>query len=979
MPSNPEASRLGELLENDDLPPLMRNTPLGNQIPHDAAHHLTRGADHVGDVLVSKAHTDLAPPVCLAGEVFKDMANPPHDIVERHIFHHLSEVANTLRDAAKEIHSDLRALQQRFFECIARHHHQFNRLQGDYRRRAAFAIDKRQLAKKVARSLNIEHGVFSPLVGHIYFDLSGANDIHSITDITLSDQHRISGERAQLAFAGDKLQLFPRQLNGRESGSVFYFLRNHETETIRFVSLTIANPSFMLPNHPSNNKHFRTIYFVRALQIGLLTAIIGVATLLIPPLAKLEHDIGLDWLMKLRGPLPAPSHVIVAAMDRESSDALGYPNLPRKWSRQRHADLVNTLHELGTPAIAFDVMFDESRSEEDDQAFAEAMRNSGRVILFEKLYTVNKAGIRMEQHIPPLPVLAEAAAATAPFALPKVPARVSRAWLLKEGAGDSVTLPVVMLYQYQQQHYPAFARLLAESLKKLGEPLPSWLSSPMGNPRDAATRVHHLFEQLPELAPQASKLLTTRRSSNVREALRSWLYTHTRPNSIVLNLYGPARSIHTVPYHKLLAPDDELRRELANAAVFVGFSEILQPEQKDGFYTAFTDDGGVDISGVELMATTFANILHREDINALGGMQQLLLLGLFGLTVGGILFLLPGLFAPVGATIAAFGWLQLALYLFGEYQLWLPITTPLLFQLPLGLMLALTAQYLQSHRHRQHLSTRFRQFLPDEVVDSAQHTLEKGELQDGKTTHIACLFTDMQGYTSLAEEQSPEEIHKALNQYFSLLYEPVYQRGGLVTDMAGDSMVAIWHKHDAGTDHLAACDAALHIQSILGDKKHPTRLGLHSGEAYVGTVGSDKHREYRAIGDAVNTASRIQAANKVLGTQILASGNIVQGFKHLHRRYLGSFQLKGKMRPVELFELLPQSRSQSKEQSALHRGFSAALQLWQEQHWEQAAEAFEKLVQQFADGPSKFYAQESWKRHTSRKSSPNTVVDLSDG
>lgn len=760
----------------------------------------------------------------------------------------------------------------------------------------------------------------------------------------------------------------------------------------------------MLPNHPNNNKHFgprnllgslrgslrrkfrgtlrrnlhKTIF--RAFHLGLISALIGILAHLVPPFSHFEHDIGLDWLMQLRGPMPAPSNVIIAAMDRESSDALGYPNLPRKWSRQVHADLINILTKLGTPAIGFDVLFNEPRNPQDDTALAQALSRSGRAILFENLYTINQTGMRIEQLQAPISELSHAARATAPFALPKVPARVSQAWLHKGGAGDSATLPVVMLYLYLHDSYPSFTRLIRERLQPLTSSLPAWLDAPMDNPRETAERVYRLFQQYPSLQQSIGRALNHLPKKAIpatdREAIRSWLYTLAHNNSIVLNLYGPARSIHTVPYHRLLAPDDALKKELKHSAVFLGFSEILQPEQKDGFYTAFTDGSGVDISGVELMATTFANLLHRKAISPLPFWKQLLVVAAFGLVLGSALFLLPGFSIPLVVAFSGGGWLILAMFLFSHFNLWIPLTTPLLIQLPLTLLLALGWRYHVSQQEKQRVTHQFGQFLPTEIVNSAQNNTSDSRIEEGSICQLACLFTDMQGYTGMAEKSTPEKLHASLNKYFAVLYDPVYKRGGLVTDMAGDSMVAVWHKLDPGSNNLAACDAALQIQTLLEEHQYPTRLGLHSGEAFLGIVGSEVHREYRAIGDAVNTAARIQAANKVLGTQILASANIVQGFTQINRRYLGKFLFRGKQHPIELYELHQKSRHTKNTDQRLSTEFGSALKLWQARDWKEAGIYFEVVHKRYDHGPSRFYAMLCEQRRLSRKKNLNGIVVL---
>jgi adenylate cyclase len=144
--------------------------------------------------------------------------------------------------------------------------------------------------------------------------------------------------------------------------------------------------------------------------------------------------------------------VVVVTIDQESSARFGLPNNPRKWPRDLHGRLVDRLKQAGASVIAFDVMFQEPRDPAGDKVFASALRRAGNVVLFEYLKkeilpTGSESGAELiiEQRIPPVTVLADAALAIAPFALPKVPVKVSQVWLFKPEAGDAPTLPMVAL------------------------------------------------------------------------------------------------------------------------------------------------------------------------------------------------------------------------------------------------------------------------------------------------------------------------------------------------------------------------------------------------------------------------------------------------------------------------------------------------------------------------------------------------------
>src|SRR3569623_724329 len=172
--------------------------------------------------------------------------------------------------------------------------------------------------------------------------------------------------------------------------------------------------------------------------ISLLTALLGAVLLILPLGQSAEEYVGLDLLIKQRGARDAPAEAVVIPIEQRAEDALGLPNKPERWPRALHARLVARLHEAGADTIVFDIHFKEPR--DDDGVFAAALRRAGNVVLFAYLDRDNAEPLaQVERLIPPTPALAESAAAIAPFALPKLPERVSRFWSLQESAGGAAS------------------------------------------------------------------------------------------------------------------------------------------------------------------------------------------------------------------------------------------------------------------------------------------------------------------------------------------------------------------------------------------------------------------------------------------------------------------------------------------------------------------------------------------------------------
>ena len=710
---------------------------------------------------------------------------------------------------------------------------------------------------------------------------------------------------------------------------------------------------------------------LKALILGLSTALFGAACSLVPAIGALEQGIGLDWLFRLRGPRPAPPEVVVVNIDQASSRWFGLANEPRKWPRSYHARVVDKLVAAGARVIAFDVIFDEPREEEGDRSFAEALRKAGNVVLFQYLRKetlANRAGpdgagatVEIEGLVPPLAPFAQAAAALAPFPLPKVPAKVSQAWTFKPGAGDVATLPVAVFQLYLHAYWDDLCSLIRRSVlaTSIATLCPDRFGPGYPDAAALASRLRELFQNDPSLEAQVRERLAGNYPEAEARALSRLIALYAGPNNLYLDLYGPPLSIRTIPYYQVIESSGATELDLRGKAVFLGFSEQLQPEQKDGFYTVFSQADGLDVSGVEIAATAFANLLEGRSVRPPPGWANLLIILAWGLAVGVVLRMTPGVGPLIAAVLFAGAGLGLAYLAFSRDGTWLPIVVPLLFQLPFALVGALLWQYLATRQERRMIREAFGYFLPDEVVDELARNVEDMPSK-GKLVYGVCLCTDVEAFTHVSERLPPESLRTLLNRYFDVLFEPVRRHGGIVCDVAGDAMMAAWtaSRNDVSV-RQRACRAALEIHEAVSAFNRslpalplPTRIGLHGGDILLGNVGARHHFEYRAVGDIVNTSSRIEGLNKQLGTRVLATLDVIDGVDDLKVRELGRFRLAGKSTPLAIYEL----RDDDSATKAFDADFAAALHAFQAQRWDDAATRFEELLSQRCDdGPSRFY------------------------
>ncbi len=185
---------------------------------------------------------------------------------------------------------------------------------------------------------------------------------------------------------------------------------------------------------------------------------------------------------------------------------------------------------------------------------------------------------------------------------------------------------------------------------------------------------------------------------------------------------------------------------------------------------------------------------------------------------------------------------------------------------------------------------------------------------------VTALFTDIAGFTSLAEGLPPAEIAALLNDYLGALTEVVFAQGGTLIKIIGDALHVLFGAPADQPDHAAravACALALDARAeavradwvARGVPLGATRIGLHSGPALVGSFGGSGFFDYTAYGDTINTASRLEAANKLLGTRICASATVAAEVPGFLGRPVGRLQLRGRSEPLAAFEPLTAARA----------------------------------------------------------------------
>ena len=529
----------------------------------------------------------------------------------------------------------------------------------------------------------------------------------------------------------------------------------------------------------------------KAIILGLVIGLVG---LLLSPFRfalNLEENTGLGLLFKLRGAQKPSDEVVVVSIEKESSDHLNLPNNPDKWPRSLHARLVDNLVSEGAAAITFDVHFIEPRSPEDDQLFAASLKKAGNVVIGEPLIAkevkLSDSGSSQSQPgvhsivkiVKPIELFATAAVATAPFSLPRIPFKVNQYWGFQTGAGDSPTLPVVTFQLLTLPLYEEFVRLLEKVSPQQAAKLPPDAAAIQAKGVKRLTRdIRGIFESEPLIAENMLQALAASeplsKDGKNNKLLKSLIKMYAAPNSRYVNYYGPPRTITTIPFHQALQLSDgkvgDRQYDLKGKSVFVGLSEALLADRKDSFYTVFSQADGIFISGVEIAATAFSNIIEDTPVKPVGLAIYMLIILLWGILAGiacRLFSLKIGVLSIVGLSIL---YMAVAVILFKVKAIWYPIVIPLFFQAPLAFAGAVGIEY----------SRLFKEFLiklrMEEDLTSAH---------DLQMSMLPATCPEVEGYQIAASSTPAREVGGDFFDFFKIGEGKV---GLIIGDVTGKSV-----------------------------------------------------------------------------------------------------------------------------------------------------------------------------------------------
>src|ERR1700691_4397569 len=708
----------------------------------------------------------------------------------------------------------------------------------------------------------------------------------------------------------------------------------------------------------------------------------------------------LDTRFQFRGRTRTDPRIIIVDVDQESQEQLGRWPFPRI----HFAHLLDALREDGARVVAFDISFskpdqtvlplqelsgelaaeqkkghavgpailstiaNKERQYNYDQQVAAAIERFGNVVLGSYfLYTkADLAGVSSQ-------ALDEYANQIAYFPFPQVRP-------LRSPGGEQARVRVIQLYDdltFVPRVAEANTAISTEAVaakKGVGffnvfldadsvvRHVP--LAIPYGRDPDRAN-----WDFYASLEVQALRLylgltdeqvaLTYGGGGIVGVEFGKQVFVHTDEISrLLVNYHGPAR---TYPYVSFA--NAALKKFPAGTfkdkIVLVGASATGIGDLRA------TPFGGLDFPGTEIHANVIDNILNQQFI-VHRGLQALTDVGfilLFGIPLGIWLAVVQPRWMILGLAVG-FPFIGIVYWAF-LHGWWLNFIVSGGFVLIPNVSLVALYRVLIEEQEKRKVRGAFQQYVSPEVI---RRVLSDPGLVTPRKTEITVLFSDVRGFTTISESLDAQDLARLLNGYLTEMTRIIFKHQGTLDKYIGDAVMAIWGAPFTEPKHgERCCEAALSMLSRLSELQQgwlseglpamEIGIGINTGIASVGNMGSSLRYGYTAMGDAVNLASRLEGLNKEYGTSILISESTRADVTNdqIIIREIDVIRVKGKNQPVTIFEILSRQAA-ANDGKALVEIFGQGREAYKTRNWRAAKAAFEEVLRRWPDdGPSRVF------------------------
>lgn len=623
---------------------------------------------------------------------------------------------------------------------------------------------------------------------------------------------------------------------------------NHDTNVQ--VSKSKSESKITLPGGILKNKFFVPFLLVILLQLLVMLGIFSR-----PEMALYD-----SWF-RLRGYQNPGEQVVVIAIDETSIEKIGPPS----WPRTVHAELLKKLEPA--KVVAFDMTFGAEKDPVEDQLFAEAITEHGGVILASKFsFETDENGEVIQVFEPPLMSLMQGAAGLGFVNTPTDPDQVVR------------RITTVDVNTFEGVPFPSLglaAALEAEDLSPLD------------------------LELTPQYLKCGEKQIPL-----------------GKDNKALPKFWGPSQTFKTISYA------DVIRSEIPasyfkDKIVLVGSTT---QEEHDTYPTPFTTSnmvksGAPPTPGVEIHAAVVNSFMNNTWYKEVGPIINFLFL-LIVIILTALAVVGRGPLRGFIGTLVMLVLTTVTVYLFWNARLWLNFAAPLL-----AIILTYTGvtawDFIVAEMGRRKTRATFSRYVSPEVVDELMNNPDDISL-GGKKQVVTIMFADIRGFTAYSENKDPEDVIARLNEYLTVMTESIFKHGGTLDKYLGDGLMAFFGAPVYYEDHVErAVTTAIEIQEEVEKLNHKWALegavplkvavGINTGPAVVGNVGSPERMDYTLIGEDVNLASRVEALSKLFETLIVVSDrsyNLLPVGELKDSLYLlGAELVKGFTEPISCYSI----------------------------------------------------------------------------
>lgn len=688
----------------------------------------------------------------------------------------------------------------------------------------------------------------------------------------------------------------------------------------------------------------------------------------------------IDLRFKSRGQIAPRSDIVLAVIDERSLAKEG----KWVWPRAKLARLVDILSEAGARVIAFDIGFLEA--DETDKSLAKALS-----MLQKRLEAEGRAMPGLETQLKEIQALSANDQLLAD-AIARAKAKVVLGYFFQITDKEAGHISAEKLESHRENvsnsRYDLVQYLSAEAQNA---PLQT-ASAPQSNiPLIAKTADYSgYFNMFPDPDGAIRRIPAVLRFGDslyaplALKTVSAWLDTpltariaaygvagleagkHQIPvdeaGQLMINYLGEEGRFHQVSITDILSGKAG-RRQFKEKIVMIGATAVAIYDMRvTPFSNAFP--------GLEIHATLVDNILNNRYLHQ---PDWLALFDIFAIVVSGLAlgFILPrlGAFGGATATLGLFAaYILLCQQLFVRQGLVLNMVYPL--ALMLAVYVAVTAhQYISESRQKHFIREAFSTFVAPSVVKELIRSPEKLNL-GGEERVITAFFSDVQGFTAISERLKPGELVELLNEFLTEMTDIILDYQGTVDKFEGDAIIAFFGApNEMYSQAHIACQASLRMQARLAELREKwqwhnkpalrMRIGMATGPAVVGNMGSKNRMDYTMMGDTVNTAARLEGVNKLYGTYILVSDTTYQDVgEEIVCREVDRLHVVGKQRPVSVYQPLGFATDLDETVMEMKAEYEKGLALYRKQRWEEAIACFERALEQFSeDGPSQTLIQ----------------------